>query len=474
MLSFSHAFSRPYMANMQSTQRNGDAEGMTHAALTKSVTNHEGSTPVGGEHGEHGGHGGGHEEGHNDFSNAAKASLALSTQRKKGSNEQTEEKDGKKEDELARVEKDPLLNRLMSQVSFDKKDESTIQFLQGSTLNTMGHFSEGFSLGALVTALLHFQSMRHAEKENGALVPGQVLKGRSQDGYYYKVMHKKNKATNANSFYTGGGHNGNRSERLMVMKSNKPGFMGYLFSGFTEVAEIDPKDTEDGAKYLNVRFFDSENTFYRGVAGANQPLFIEKSANGKRIEKVYQAVQKSTLDDVEVQEMIKPPKAQVLKYRANRAATNVSKWPVSRLVGGILNDLFGGSSVRGDIKLHEPLPKPTKTQAAYKLSELLPFKIDPHEVMSMSKKDTLSKFLRYIPSTDRLIGWGVFGGLAAVLFGSITEGYHAGMRLPSITLGGGGGSPPASAPPKGHSPSTSKESPSPKESAPSASNPSNP
>ena len=59
--------------------------------------------------------------------------------------------------------------------------------------------------------------------------------------------------------------------------------------------------------------------------------------------------------------------------------------------------------------------------------------------MSMSKKDTLSKFLRYIPSTDRVIGWGVFGGLAAVLFGSITEGYHSGMRLPNINLGGGGG-----------------------------------
>ena len=50
MLSFSQAFSRPYMANMQSTQRNGDAEGMTHAALTKSVTTHG----DGGEHGEHG------------------------------------------------------------------------------------------------------------------------------------------------------------------------------------------------------------------------------------------------------------------------------------------------------------------------------------------------------------------------------------------------------------------------------------
>lgn len=437
-LSLSHAFSRPYMTNMQSTQRSGDAEGLTHAALTKSLTSHEGSTHGGGEHGEHGG---GHEEGHNDFSNAAKASLALSSQHKKGAKEKSEEKEGKKDDDLTRVEKDPILNKLMSQVFFNEKDETTMEFLQGSTLNTMGHFSEGFSLGALVTALLHFQSMRHAEKENGALVPGQVLKGRSQDGYYYKVMHKKNKATNANSFYTGGGHNGNRSERLIVMKSNKPGFMGYLFSGFTEVAEIDPKDTEDGAKYLNVRFFDPENTFYRGVAGANQPLFIEKNANGKRIEKVYQAVQKSTLDDVEVQEMIKAPKVQGLKYRTNRAVTNVSKWPVSRFVGGILNDLFGGSSVRRDIKLNEPLPKPTKTKATYKLSELLPFKIDPHEVMSMSKKDTLSKFLRYIPSTDRVIGWGVFGGLAAVLFGSITEGYHAGIRPPRLNLGGGGQAP---------------------------------
>ncbi len=457
MLSFSQAFSRPYMANMQSTQRNGDAEGMTHAALTKSVATHG----YGGEHGEHGG---GHEEAHNDFSNAAKASLALSSQRKKGSNEQTEEKDGKKDDELARVEKDPILNRLMSQVFLNEKDESTIQFLQGSTLNLMGHFSEGFSLGALITALLHFQKIRHSENTTGELVPGQILQGRSEDGYYYKVMHKKSKTTNPAGFFGGEGHQASPLDRLLVMKSNKPGFMGYLFSGFTEVAEIDPKHTENGSKYLDVKFRDADNTFYRAKAGPGQPLQIKTNENGQRICRVYQAVQDHSgevrFQEIETKIVDKP--SIDLGYKANRAKQSISTWSLTRLIGRIWCDVTGGGSIEGDVQLKAPLPQPTLGKSTHKLSNLLPFGIDPHEVMSMKKKDTISKFLRYIPSPDRLLGWGIFGGIIAVAVGSFFELGHSGARLPSITFGGGGGSSPASAPPEGHSSSTSKESPSPK------------
>jgi len=46
--------------------------------------------------------------------------------------------------------------------------------------------------------------------------------------------------------------------------------------------------------------------------------------------------------------------------------------------------------------------------------------------MSMKKKDTISKFLKYIPSPDRLLGWGIVGGIAAVILGSFFEDSHQG------------------------------------------------
>ena len=462
----SQAFMRAYPLTAGSMQRNGDVQGLSHAALTKSLSSPKATV----EPSEHGEHEGRHEEAHDDFSSAAKASLALSSQRKRGAKEKAEE--GRDEDGLARVEQDPLLNRLISQVSFDKKDESTIQFLQGSTLNLMGHFSEGFSLGALITALLHFQKIRHSENTTGELVPGQILQGRSEDGYYYKVMHKKSKTTNPAGFFGGEGHQASSLERLIVLKSNKPGFMGYLFSGFTEVAEIDPKHTENGSKYLDVKFTDPPNTFYRAKAGPGQPVQIKTNENGQRICRVYKAVQDHSgevrFQEIETKIVDKPSIA--VGYRTNRAKQNISKWAPIRLIGRIWCELTGGGSIEGDVPLKAPLPQPTLGKATHKLSNLLPFGIDPHEVMSMKKKDTISKFLKYIPSPDRLLGWGIFGGIIAVAVGSFFELGHSGARLPSITFGGGGGSSPASAPPEGHSPSPPKETPSSKESAPSASN----
>jgi hypothetical protein len=468
MLSFSQAFSRPYMANMQSTQRSGDAEGMTHAALTKSVTTH-------GDGGEHGEHGGGHDEGHNDFSNAAKASLALSSQRQKESNKQTEEKDGKKDDELARVEKDPLLNRLMSQVSFDKKDESTIEFLQGSTLNTMGHFSEGFTLGAVLAGLFHAQKIINSENNNGQLIPGQIIAGRGKDGHFYKIAYTNNGQT---SFWDRTKKNPN-GESLQILRSKHKGFLGY-FRGYEAVADIkDPATTRYNAEKLNVLFNMNGNPLrYIADSVTNEIQTIERLDNDVPLPRLFQR-------EVDV-----VTNTDVYREIANKSPATKLKEHWTTKLGNFLSPLKTAFSATEfhDIPSRTGVPQavvntssttPITTGAKnpmgkvlFSLQELIPF--DPHEVMSMKKKDKLSKFLKYLPPVKNLINWGIWGGVAAVAFGTITEGYHAGMRLPSITLGGGGGSPPASPPPEGHSPSTSKENPSPKESAPSASNPSNP
>jgi hypothetical protein len=482
MLSFSQAFSRPYMANMQSTQRNGDAEGMTHAALTKSVATH-------GDGGEHGKHGGGHEEGHNDFSNAAKASLALSSQRKRGAKEKAEE--GRNEDGLARVEQDPLLNRLISQVSFDKKDESTIQFLQGSTLNTMGHFSEGFTLGAVLAGLFHAQKIMNSEKENGQLIPGQIIAGRGKDGHFYKIVYTKN---GKGSFWDGNAKNPN-DESLQILRSKHKGFFGF-FRGYEAVADINnPANTKYESKILDLTFKNGENVADYHADNYIKELKITQyltDTNGK-ITEVNRTFEVKT-DRVTGKHVFEEVKNKSDFHQGAKSLGGKCLDVLDATVGKVIG-AFDGSAVKDvgtkpvvvSTMANRNAPPITKDKRLNQLGNnvfdsiedilhYLPekFRFDPHEVMSMKKKDTLSKFLKYVPPIKNLINWGIWGGVIAVLFGSITEGYHAGMRLPSITLGGGGGSPPASAPPEGHSPSPPKGTPSPKESAPSASNPLNP
>jgi hypothetical protein len=483
MLSFSQAFSRPYMANMQSTQRSGDAEGMTHAALTKSVTTHG----DGGEHGEHGGHGGGHEEGHNDFSNAAKASLALSSQGNKESKEKAEEKDGKKDNELARVEKDPLLNRLMSQVFFNDRQESTIEFLQGSTLNTMGHFSEGFTLGAVLAGLFHAQKIMNSEKENGQLIPGQIIAGRGKDGHFYKIVYTKN---GKGSFWDGNAKNPN-NESLQILRSKHKGFFGF-FRGYEAVADINnPANTKYESKILDLTFKNGENLADYYADNYIKELKITQyltDTNGKTIE-VNRTFEVKT-DRIPGKHVFEEVKNKSDFHQGAKSLGGKCLDVLDATVGKVIG-AFDGSAVKDvgtkpvvvSTMANRNAPPITKDKRLNQLGKnvfdsiedilhYLPekFRFDPHEVMSMKKKDKLSKFLKYLPPVKNLINWGIWGGVAAVAFGTITEGYHAGMRLPSITLGGGGGSPPASAPPEGHSPSASKENPSPQESAPSASN----
>jgi hypothetical protein len=466
MLSFSHAFSRPYMANMQSTHRNGDAEGMTHAALTKSVTTH-------GDGGEHGEHGGGHDEGHNDFSNAAKASLALSSQRQKESNKQTEEKDGKKDDALARVGKDPLLNRLMSQVFFNDRQESTIEFLQGSTINTMGHFSEGFTLGAVLAGLFHAQKIMNSEKENGQLIPGQIIAGRGKDGHFYKIAYTKN---DKRSFWDKSKKNPN-NESLQILRSKHKGFLGY-FRGYEPVAEVlNPANTR----------YESETLELLLNNGEEPARYIASSLRGDL--KIVQRIKNAPDDVIDYRRTFQVATdtvadKNVFQEVPNKAAgiqAAQSRWEEIKQflspVGQIFNSLDASpvqsvktAPVANASTINTNAPLVTKHSRLNTMQtnvfdsiegilHYLPekFRFDPHEVMSMKKKDTLSKFLKYLPPVKNLINWGIWGGVAAVAFGTITEGYHAGMRLPNINLGGGQ----APAPAEGHAEAPTKEAPTP-------------
>jgi hypothetical protein len=458
-LPLSQAFARPYMATMQSTQRSGDAEGMTHAALTQSVTSHEGSTHGGGEHGEHGG---GHEEGHNDFSNAAKASLALSSQHKKGAKEKSEEKEGKKDDDLTRVEKDPILNKLMSQVFFNEKDETTMEFLQGSTLNTMGHFSEGFTLGAVLAGLFHAQKIMNSEKENGELIPGQIIAGRGKDGHFYKIAYTKN---GKGSFWDGNSKNPN-NESLQILRSKHKGFLGF-FRGYEAVADIkNPGNTKYESKILDLTFKNGEN-----VADYHADNYIKElklrqyltSENGQ-IREINRTFEVKT-DRVTGQHVFEEVKNKSDFDQGAKSFGGKCK-DVWDATGGKVFGAFDGSAekvvgtkpVVVSTMANRNAPPVTKDKRLNQLGKnvfdsieeilhYLPekFRFDPHEVMSMKKKDTLSKVLKYLPPVKNLINWGIWGGVIAVLFGSITEGYHAGIRPPRLNLGSG-----AQAPAEGH------------------------
>ncbi len=455
-LSLSHAFACPSMSNRQSTQRSGDAEGMTHAALTKSLTSHEGSTAHGG--GEHGTHGEEHEGGHNDFSSAAKASLALSSQRKKGVKEKAEEtggKDGKKDNDLARVEKDPIFNRLLSQIFLNERNESTIEFLQGSTLNTMGHFSEGFTLGAVLAGLFHAQTIMNSEKENGQLIPGQIIAGRGKDGHFYKIVYTKN---GKGSFWDGNAKNPN-DESLQILRSKHKGFFGF-FRGYEAVADINnPANTKYESKILDLTFKNGENVADYHADNYIKELKITQyltDTNGK-ITEVNRTFEVKT-DRVTGKHVFEEVKNKSDFHQGAKSLGGKCLDVLDATVGKVIG-AFDGSAVKDvgtkpvvvSTMANRNAPPITKDKRLNQLGNnvfdsiedilhYLPekFRFDPHEVMSMKKKDTLSKVLKYVPPVKNLINWGIWGGVIAVLFGSITEGYHAGMRPPRLNLGGGG------------------------------------
>ena len=217
-LSVSSAFSRPYSITtntpIDSTQRSGTIEALSREAIAEQVKQH-----TSGGHEE--GHAGGHESGQGNET-ISKAALALGVNHKKVKKTPSQKEAShtpEKEDDLAKIEKDPILNRLMSQVFLNEKNESTIEFLQGSTLNTMGHFSEGFTLGAVLAGLFHTQKIVNSEKENGQLIPGQIIAGRGKDGHFYRIAYTKN---GKNSFWEGSTKNPN-NESLQILRSKHKG-----------------------------------------------------------------------------------------------------------------------------------------------------------------------------------------------------------------------------------------------------------
>ena len=486
----SQAFMRAYPLTAGSMQRNGDVQGLSHAALTQSLSNPKGTV----EPSEHGEHEGGHEEAHEDFSSAAKASLALSSQRKRGAKEKAEE--GRDEDGLARVEQDPLLNRLISQVSFDKKDESTIQFLQGSTLNTMGHFSEGFTLGAVLAGLFHAQTIMNSEKENGQLIPGQIIAGRGKDGHFYKIAYTKN---GKGSFWDRSKKNPN-NESLQILRSKHRGFLGF-FRGYEPVAEVlNPANTRYESETLELLLNNGEEPARYIASSLRGDLKIVqriKNAPDDVIDysRTFQVATDAVADKHVFQEVPnKAPGAQVAQSLLEIARQRFSG------VGQFLNSLdsspvqsvktapvANASTINTNAPLVTTHPRlnTRRTNVFDSIEEILhylpdKFQFDPHEVMSMKKKDTLSKFLKYLPPVKNLINWGIWGGVIAVILGTLFESYHSGMTpLSDISRGlnglgkglnglgkgvsglfnRGGASP---SPPKGES--------SPQESAPSASN----
>lgn len=471
--SLSQAFMRAYPLTAGSMQRNGNAEGLSHAALTKSLSHPKGTV----EPSAHEEHEGGHEEAHDDFSSAAKASLALSHTKEQKEKIQAEDSPNQNE-APAEADRTSILNRLMSQVFLNEKDESTIQFLQGSTLNTMGHFSEGFTLGAVLAGLFHAQKIMNSEKENGQLIPGQIIAGRGKDGHFYKIAYTKN---GKGSFWDRSKKNPN-NESLQILRSKHRGFLGY-FRGYEPVAEVlNPANTRYESETLELLLNNGEEPARYIASSLRGDLKIVqriKNAPDDVIDysRTFQVATDAVADKHVFQEV--PNKApgiqagQSLVERTKQFFSGVGQifnsWDASPVQSVKTAPVANASRINTNAPLvttHSRLNR-MQTNVFSSIEEILhylpeKFRFDPHEVMSMKKKDTLSKFLKYLPPVKNLINWGIWGGAIAVFLGTVFEASHAGVRLPSITLGGGGGSLPASAPPEGHSPSTSKESPSPK------------
>ena len=389
--------------------------------------------------------------------NVSKATLAQQATHAKHVKEEGEEK--KEENKNGSIERDPLLNRLLSSVLTKEKDDSKIEFLQGSTLNVVGHFSEGFTLAVMIKGLLHYTKIRQAE-EDGKLVPGQILAGRGEDGHFYRVRYQKNGVGSKNDFWKQAGQNPT-GESVSILRSKRNGFFGFL-TAYEPVARLlDPNNTRYNSPFLDVQFLDEPSTRYRAsVLGtqAQATITADNIVDRRGYPSGY------AFDVIEHK-----PSKEMRYYRkafteelehdlGSRIAEDLWKLPVVRQLGRYGKGSEGRPRVKQNTQPWGWLPswakdkssnlrairqtKPLNRAKQGSLSmEDLPIPFDPHAVLSLKKKDTLSKFLKYVPPLDHLVGWGVIGGLCAAVFGTWVEASHANISLPTINFGGGGGAP---------------------------------
>ncbi len=393
-----------------------------------------------------------HGAGGADLATLGKASLAQQVIHGKHVKEDGEEEE---ENKNGSIEKDPLLNRLLSSVLTKEKDDSKIEFLQGSTLNVVGHFSEGFTLAVMIKGLLHYTKVRQAE-EDGMLVPGQILAGRGEDGHFYRVRYQKNGVGSKNDFWKQAGQNPT-GDSVSILRSKRNGFFGFL-TAYEPVARLlDPNNTRYNSPFLDVQFLDEHATRYRASVLGNQAQATITADNivdrrGHPSGYAFDVIEHKP--SKEMRYYRKAFSEELEHDLGDRIREDLGKLPVLRQLGRYAQ----GSEGRPRVKQHTQkwgwLPwvkdnkssnlrairqtKPLNRAKQGSLSiEDLPIPFDPHAVLSLKKKDTLSKFLKYVPPLDHLVGWGVIGGLCAAIFGTWVEASHANISIfPS-----GGGSP---------------------------------